>query len=232
MHLDLRKIKKLRRKIYGLRVFIPWLRERHRLEVMVGPLGYWDKLQAYQLNLLVSNGLKPHHKLLDIGCGPLQGGLAYIKYLDKGNYFGIDKNTKAVTIGKTQVRKNKLEDKNPFLSVSDTFGLNEITDVNFDFMWSSQVLYYFDDDLLKSLLKMISLRLKENGKFLCDIIGPKHYEFRLKEHNWYLHTVNSLNKIAKDYNLQARELGEIEQYGYPKRLALKTNLLIEITKMK
>lgn len=230
MYFDFRKLKLLRRRIYGLRVFVPWLRERHRLEAMVGPLGYWDKLQSYQLHLLQSNGLMPSHKLLDIGCGPLQGGLAFIRYLGRGNYYGIDRSVEAISAGKKQIEKNNLVQKQPYLTFTETLGMKEITEVKFDFMWASQILYYFDESLLRLLMKMISTSLKNEGKFLGDIIGPKHYEFRLKEHNWFLHTPESLSKIAASFGLQVKELGEIGKYGYPKRLGLHTNLLIEITK--
>ncbi len=194
MNWDLRKLKLMRRKIYGLREFIPWMKERHRLELMVGPLGYWDRLQEYQLNLLKSNGLLPNHKLLDIGCGPLQGGIAFIKYLESNNYYGIDIKKEVIEIDKKLTVKNKIAAKKPFLAYSETFGLNEIKDIKFDFMWASQILYYFDEHKINALMEMISLRLKDNGKFLGDIIGPKHYEFRLKEHNWILHTVETFKQ--------------------------------------
>jgi SAM-dependent methyltransferase len=230
MHKQIRKLKKIRRNIYGFRTFIPWLREKHRLEAMVGPLGYWDKLQSYQLNVLRFNGLNPHHKLLDIGCGPLQGGIAFIRFLEKGNYYGIDKNQNSLEAGKKQIIKKRLSVKEPFLSVSDTFGEEELNGAKFDFMWASQILYYFNDEMIKSLMRTISFRLNDKGKFLGDIIGPKHYEFKTKEHGWILHTVDSLNAIAEEFKLKVKGLGEIEQFGYPGRLALKTNILIEITK--
>lgn len=231
MHKLIRKLKGLRRNIYGLRRFIPWMRERHLLEDMVGPLGYWNELQAYQLNTLKLNGLKPEHKILDIGCGPLQGGIAFIKYLNKNNYYGVDINKESLKAGNSQIKKFKLLDKNPFLSLSKTFGREELKDIKFNFIWASQILYYFDDDKLRELMDWLSIALSENGKFLADIIGPKHYEFKTKEHNWFLHTNDSLNKIANQFNLKAKNLGEIENFGYPKRLSLKFNNLIEITKI-
>ncbi len=215
MHKQIRKLKKIRRNIYGFRTFIPWLREKHRLEAMVGPLGYWDKLQSYQLNVLRFNGLNPHHKLLDIGCGPLQGGIAFIRFLEKGNYYGIDKNQNSLEAGKKQIIKKRLSVKEPFLSVSDTFGEEELNGAKFDFMWASQILYYFNDEMIKSLMRTISFRLNDKGKFLGDIIGPKHYEFKTKEHGWILHSVDSLNEIAEEFKLKVKGLGEIEQFGYP-----------------
>ena len=40
---------------------------------------------------MVEHGLKPEHKLLDVGCGPLRGGIKFINYLEPGNYYGVDK---------------------------------------------------------------------------------------------------------------------------------------------
>lgn len=225
-----RRLKGLRRNLYGIRRFIPVLKKRHELELMVGPLGYWKELQAYQLHLLKKNGLKPEHKLLDLGCGPLQGGIAFIKYLESNNYYGIDIKQESLDAGKQQIKKYQLEKKNPFLSLSSSFGQKELRQVKFDFIWASQILYYFDDEKLKSLMEMLSLFLEDDGKFLGDIIGTKHYEFKTHEHKWYLHTLASISKIASDYKLKVENLGEIEKYNYPGKLSLKSNNLILITK--
>lgn len=231
IHKLMRNLKGLRRNVYGLRQFIPGLREIHKLEQMVGPLGYWKELQAYQLNTLISNGLKPEHRLLDIGCGPLQGGIAFIKYLEKNNYFGIDIRQENLNAGIGQIKKYKLDYKKPYVTLSQSFGKQELNGTKFNFVWASQVLYYFDDQKIGSLMDWLSLSLYDDGKFLGDIIGPKHYEFRFKEHNWFLHTTDSLQNIAKNYNLKVQNLGEIESFGYPGRLSLKTNNLIMISKV-
>ncbi len=41
---------------------------------------------------LVEEGLRPEHKLLDVGCGALSQGVPLINYLDTGNYVGLDPN--------------------------------------------------------------------------------------------------------------------------------------------
>lgn len=40
--------------------------------------------------LLQREGLKPHHRLLDIGCGSLRLGVRAVPYLDPGHYWGTD----------------------------------------------------------------------------------------------------------------------------------------------
>ena len=229
-HRIIRKVKGIRRNLYGLRRYIPGLRELHELEIMVGPLGYWKELQSYQLNTLISNGLKPQHKLLDLGCGPLQGGIAFIKYLDPNNYYGVDIREASINAGIKQIAKYRLSNKNPRIFLTDDFGKKDLTGTKFNYVWASQILYYFDDGRLTSMMDWLSISLTDEGKFLGDIIGPKHYEFKTREHNWYLHNTDSLAGLAANFNLKVSNLGEINKFGYPGRLSLKTNHLIMISK--
>ncbi len=230
LHKINRRLKSLRRNVYGLRQFVPGLKEIHKLELMVGPLGYWKELQAYQLNTLIGNGMKPEHKLLDIGCGPLQGGIAFIKYLNPNNYYGFDIKQESIDAGIRQIKKYRLENKEPILFLSDNFGIEKLNGTKFNFIWASQILYYFDKQKLSALFEWLAIILEDDGKFLGDIIGPKHYEFKHKEHNWFLHNVDLLSGIAENYKLKVYNLGEINQYGYPRRLSLRTNHLIMISK--
>ena len=68
---------------------------RHRHDVG----GLWRKVGKLQLDFLVGQGLKPESKLIDIGCGCLRAGLRFIRYLDEGNYYGIDINGKLLNAG-------------------------------------------------------------------------------------------------------------------------------------
>lgn len=221
-----------RRRAYGFRAFIPGLREHHRLEAMVGPLGFWAALQRYHLHLLQSNGLEPNHTLLDIGCGPLQGGIAFIRYLGINGYTGIDIDPTRIQAANAQILRHHLAAKHPRLFVSSSFGQDELGDQTFDYMWASQILYYFDDRAMGSLLEMVQKRLNPGGKFLGDVFTPDHYEFRFPEHRgaYVRHTPESLQGIAEKYQLKARPLGTIEQFGYPKRLSLRSNLLFEFSR--
>ncbi len=57
----------------------------------IGNFELWDELGQLQFDFMVEHGLKPEHKLLDVGCGPLRGGIKFINYLEPGNYYGVDK---------------------------------------------------------------------------------------------------------------------------------------------
>src|SRR5919201_1815322 len=64
--------------------------EWHRRSI--GNFRLWDRLGRLQFDYLVERGLAPHDYFLDIGCGPLRGGVHFIRYLELGRYYGVDKN--------------------------------------------------------------------------------------------------------------------------------------------
>jgi hypothetical protein len=61
-------------------------KDRHR--DIVG--GRWEETGLVQMQLLLSQGLDPHHKLLDIGAGSLRLGCRVVPYLNPGNYWATD----------------------------------------------------------------------------------------------------------------------------------------------
>ncbi len=61
-------------------------RGRHR--DIVG--GRWGETGRVQMTILQDAGLRPHHRLLDIGCGALRLGHLAVPFLDPGHYWGTD----------------------------------------------------------------------------------------------------------------------------------------------
>ena len=221
-------LKRLRRRLYGLRSFVPGWRRRHALEKMVGPLGFWDQLQKYQLQAVTQLGLQPHHFLLDIGCGPLQGGAAFIRYLESGHYVGVDQNPAAIATGYEEISRHGLAGKSPRLLVSRNFGDDQPATSTFDFIWMSQILYYFDEPTMHRLFAIVRRRLRATGIMAGDILGPESDRSFLRPPLPPVHTPDSLDALARDHGLQVSGLGTLYAFGYPKRLGLGNNLLLQI----
>jgi len=225
----------LNRKIYAIeRRIIPKVKLQHKLDSMVGPFGYWDQLQQYQLSLLKTFGLQPHHQLLDIGCGPLQGGLAFIRYLNPNCYVGIDLQERVIEEAYLQVVREQLTKKNPVLAVGEDFGKYYFRR-KFDYIWASQLLYHLDENKVDSLFEAVSGMLNQTGIFLFDIIGyPNEVKKTSKWNgfNFHLHSEDFIKKTGMKYELMAESAGTIERYGYPCRIPLKTNILFKISKLK
>src|SRR6185436_21166804 len=86
--------------------------------------GLWEEVGALQFAYLKGRGLLPSHRLLDIGCGALRGGLHFIRYLDTGNYYGMDVNASLIEAGRRELDEANLADRTPHLLVTDGFELS------------------------------------------------------------------------------------------------------------
>ena len=224
------------RKKHALRRRVsPVLREQDRLSKLTGPAGYWEELRAYQLSFLKTMGLQPNHSLLDIGCGPLQGGVAFISYLGANKYVGVDVSKVAIQEAYRQVAKNEaLLCKNPRLVLSHSFGLEELGGTSFDYAWACQMLYHLDADMIKQYFEGVSAQLKPGGLLYADVLGE---EARIPEGTLWngfrhiVHGVGFVESVAEQNGLSMRLVGRIEDYGYPVPCVLRYNRMLEFRKL-
>ncbi len=223
----------IKRAHYAIRRrIIPSVRQTCRLERLVGPIGYWEALQAYQFAFLKSMGLEPHHTLLDIGCGPLQGGIKLIEYLEPNRYVGVDLRHDPIIEAYKQVARFQLVHKNPTLIVSDSFGKDELTGRAFDFFWISQLLYHLPLELIETMFRHIITQMTPTSVFYGDIIDYKvksDQEGYWQEFKFIRHQPEDLIRIAEKTGLTIDILGQIGDFGYPKDLELRKNYVLKIS---
>ena len=84
--------------------------------------GKWDEIGRLQLDFMIARGLRPEDVFLDVACGSLRGGVHFIKYLDPGNYLGIDKERTLVRRGASrELPRAVRKQKHPEFVISDAF---------------------------------------------------------------------------------------------------------------
>lgn len=83
--------------------------------------GFWEEIGQLQFDCLVRYGLAPGHRLLDVGCGCLRGGLHFIDYLEAGHYCGLDINASLIDAARRELEQANLAAKAPELLVDDAF---------------------------------------------------------------------------------------------------------------
>jgi cyclopropane fatty-acyl-phospholipid synthase-like methyltransferase len=141
--------------------------------------GMWDEIGSLQFDFLKSQGLSPDHRLVDIGCGCLRGGVHFVPYLDKRRYCGIDINASLIEAGKKELRQNATNhDKQPDLRVTDRFDLVQFG-VQFDYALAISVFTHLFSNHIGRCLLEVRKTLAPTGKFLATFFEaptPLHLE--------------------------------------------------------
>ena len=114
--------------------------------------GLWDELGALQIDFLRSRGLRPDHTLLDYGCGCLRGGLHFIRYLDAGNYAGVDVSVAILDAGRGFLAEAGLEDKEPTVQRVDDLSFGWFGDRTFDFVFAQSVFTHLPTDAVRTVI--------------------------------------------------------------------------------
>ena len=126
--------------------------------------GKWQEIGQLQYDFMLSQGLQPQHKLADIGCGCLRGGIYFIKYLETQNYYGLDINASLITAANHEIKLAQLEAKKPQLLVNDRFELDRFGQ-KFDFMLSVSVFTHLPMNMIIRCLSEVQKTLAPDGKY-------------------------------------------------------------------
>lgn len=139
--------------------------------------GMWDEIGRLQLDFMKGQGLQPGHKLADVGCGPLRGGLHFVRYLDKGNYHGIDINRSLIKAGRKELDDAGLSGKEPALLVNDKFDLSPFG-IKFDYAIAVSLFTHLYMNHIVRCLAGVNQTLKPVGKFYASFFEapyPAHF---------------------------------------------------------
>jgi cyclopropane fatty-acyl-phospholipid synthase-like methyltransferase len=189
------------------------LRDKLRLEDSMGFRGQFDEHRRFQIALLKERGLVPSHRLLEIGCGPLTGGIPIIDFLEPDNYVGVDVRSSVLDLSWKEVGKAGLSAKNPRLICSSSFGATELADQKFDFILSFSVLFHLSNEILASYFVSMRQRLKPTGHCLANVNTETENSAWL-EFPFLKRTVEDYRKFASECGLETTSLGELKDLGF------------------
>jgi SAM-dependent methyltransferase len=131
----------------------------------IGSHAFWERLGRMQLDYLVREGLQPPHFLLDVGCGPLRGGIHFVRYLDAGRYYGVDKRDDVLDEAlRVEVPRHGLEAKRPTLLADDKFRFGRFGR-QFDYAIAQSVFTHLPLNNIIRCLMEIERALTPGGRF-------------------------------------------------------------------
>ncbi len=135
--------------------------------------GLWAEIGSLQFEFMREAGLKPGHKLLDVGCGCMRGGLYFMEYLNKGDYYGYDINQSLIDAGMIEIEKSGLQEKSPNLLVGERFSFNEF-EVKFDYLISISLFTHLNINNIICCLARAKDVISDEGKYFSTFFESKH----------------------------------------------------------
>jgi SAM-dependent methyltransferase len=131
----------------------------------------WDEIGRLQFDFLVAKGLAPEHRLLDVGCGSLRGGVHFARYLAAGHYYGIDLNESLIEAGyEAELRSDGLHNRVPRenLRQSSDFDFAAFN-VRFDYALGLSLFTHLSLNTIRTCLERLGPVMRRDGRFFVTV---------------------------------------------------------------
>ncbi|MEU8917185.1 class I SAM-dependent methyltransferase [Streptomyces nigrescens] len=169
----------------------------------------WLALGEMQFDYLADHGLKPSHRMLDIGCGNLRAGWRFIAYLDTGNYYGIDISPDILISAKQTLTTYELQDKLPHLTITQDLKLDFLPSAHFDVVHAHSVFSHSPLDVIDECLAHVGRILAPGGFFDFTFDRTEGAEHQVLREDFYYRT-ETLLQLARKHGLEARFMDDWE----------------------
>ncbi|MGW5658686.1 class I SAM-dependent methyltransferase [Streptomyces sp. NPDC003758] len=170
----------------------------------------WLALGQMQFDYLVEHGLRPDHRMLDIGCGNLRGGWRFISHLDTGNYYGIDISPDILVAAKETLVERRLQDKLPHLTITGDLTLDFLPDDHFDVVHAHSVFSHSPLEVIDQCLAHVGRVLTDTGFFDFTFDRTEGTEHQVLREDFYYRTETLLD-LARRHGLHARFMEDWEK---------------------
>lgn len=210
--------------LLGLARDLRWRFSREWHRQVIG--GLWEQMGKIQFDFMVNEGLKSEHKLLDIGCGSLRGGVRFIEWLEAGNYVGVDKEQRRLDAGRRfELRSKELQAKNPRLCHMEEFEFESIG-MMFDFAIAQSVFTHLPLNSIIRCVLNVEKVLAVGGKFYATFFENPAGKLNLEpvvhrqgeppthfDRNPFHYDVATFEHICEGTNLRVKYIGD---WGHPR----------------
>ena len=149
-----------------------------------GPLKSFETAGRKLLATLLSEGLNPTSKVLEIGCGCLRGGYWLIHFLDEGCYFGLEPNISMCEAGTRILLEPGLVDlKKPRFDHNSNFDFS-IFEEKFDFFVARSIWSHASKQQIQIMLDGFISTSNTDGLFITSYIRPTLFKPDYKGTKW------------------------------------------------
>ncbi len=181
--------------------------------------GLWDEMGKLQFDFMVSQGLSPEHTMLDIACGALRGGVHFIRYLDSGNYLGMDKEAQLIERGlEHELGLEKKEEKNPQFVISEKFEFSSF-DKKPDYCLAQSLFSHFVPDDMRFCLRQLRAHVNPGCRFYVTFLQTrmkilKRNPLASHDHDAFYYTKAEMCALGPETGWEATYIGD---WNHPRR---------------
>jgi SAM-dependent methyltransferase len=170
----------------------------------------WLTLGAMQYDYLLSHGLAPGDRMLDIGCGNLRAGWRFIDYLETGHYHGLDISPDILIAAQQTLVTQELQHKLPRLTVVRDLGFGFLPDAHFQVVHAHSVFSHSPLHVIEECFANVGRILAPGGHFDFTFDRTTGAEHHVLREDFYYRT-ETLVALAGKYGLEARFMDDWEQ---------------------
>jgi SAM-dependent methyltransferase len=174
----------------------------------------WLKLGQMQFDYLVSHGLKPGMRMLEIGCGNLRAGRLFIEHLNAGDYYGIDISPDILLAAQRTLAEAGLQHKLPHLTLVQDLKLEFLPAGYFDVVHAHSVFSHSPIEVIDECLAHVGRVMKPGGFFDFTFDRTEGAEHHVLREDFYYRT-ETLVALAGRHGLTGQFMKDWEELPHP-----------------
>ncbi|MEU4830993.1 class I SAM-dependent methyltransferase [Streptosporangium sp. NPDC023615] len=157
----------------------------------------WAALGKMQFDYLLRHGLRPEHRLLEIGCGNLRAGRLLIGYLEPGNYHGIDISPDILIAAQETLARYRLRDRFPHLMPVRDLRFAALPDGAFDVVHAHSVFSHSPIHVIEECFRNVGRIMKPGGWFDFTFDRTEGEEHQVLGEDFYYRTETLIDLAAR-----------------------------------
>jgi SAM-dependent methyltransferase len=171
------------------------------------------RIGKMQFDYLKEHGLRPEHRVLEIGCGNLRAGWRIIRYVEPGHYYGVDISQQVLLSAQHTIADRGLREKLPYLVLvrDQTFAF--LPDATFDVVHAHSVFSHAPLDVIEDCFAHVGRVMKPDGFFDFTFKRTEGKEYGKLREDFYYRTETLIDAAAR-HGLTARFMDDWEALGH------------------
>lgn len=173
----------------------------------------WSLNGRMQFDYLTKHGLRPEHRMLEIGCGNLRAGWRFIDYLEAGNYYGVDIAPGVLFNAQRTVVQQRIAGQLPTLTLVRDMTFDFLPDEAFDLVHAHSVFSHSPIPVIEECFANIGRVMKPAGRFFFTFNLTDGPEYQHLREDFYYQT-QTLVDLARRHGLDAVFMDDWEKVGH------------------